>query len=266
MPLPTPQKPAKKADPSPAASTQPAGAKEEPHPPQVDSFKIKGKLIKGKLRDLATLLRSISFLEIAPEKDILNVIYVESRDIDKNPYLFSIVKLKEDEVEVLYTIPSEIGPKKRRVDVVRYLLNILSLIDAYYSVENKALYQLVEDAIKELANSVTMDYTKLYTAYDSMKKEVADYKKKVDRLSEQSTALTSSNYELKTQNDDLRLRLQQLEGMSEETLRTKLQEWISEHSGSISIPDFAKNYKVSEGRVEEILNKLVSEGFIEVLQ
>ena len=54
--------------------------------------------------------------------------------------------------------------------------------------------------------------------------------------------------------------------MSEETLRTKLQEWISEHNGSISIPDFAKNYKVAEGRVEEILNKLVSEGFIEVIQ
>lgn len=268
MPLPLPQNIQKTGASAqkPVGQSSASGVKEETHPPQVDGFKIKGKLVKGKLKDLTSTLRSISFLEIAPEKDLLNIIYVESRDIDKNPYLFSIIKIKEDEIEVLYTIPPEIGPKKRRVDVVRYLLNIISLIESYYSVENKTLYQLVEDSIKELAGSVTMDYTKLYTAYDSMKKEAADFKKKIDRLSEQSQALTSQNYELKTQNDELRLRLKQLEGMSEETLKVKLQEWISEHNGSISIPDFSKTNKVAEGRIEEMLNKLVSEGYIEVIQ
>jgi regulator of replication initiation timing len=268
MPLPMQKDKPKAGAPAPgqASPQQPAGLKEETHQPQVDGFKLKGKLVKGKLKDLAALLRSISFLEIAPEKDLLNVIYVESRDIDKNPYLFSIVKVKEDEVEVLYTIPPEIGPKKRRVDVIRYLLNIISLLDGYYEVENKTLYQLVEDSIKELAGSVTMDYTKLYTAYDSMKKEVADFKKKVDRMTEQNQALTSQNYELKTQNDDLRLRLKSLEGLSEDALKVKLQEWISEHNGAISITDFAKTYKVSDARVEESLNKLVSEGYIEVIQ
>jgi regulator of replication initiation timing len=274
MPLPQKSNPGTGADPaagkaagSPAAGASPSGSvKEEAHPPQVDGFKLKGALVQGKLKDLASVLRSISFLEIAPEKDALNVIYVESRDIDKNPYLFSIVKLKEDGVEVLYTIPPEIGPKKRKVDVVRYLLNIISLLDGYYKVEDKTLYQLVENSIGELAGSVTMDYTKLYTAYDSMKKEIADHKKKIDRLTEQNQALTSQNYELKTQNDDLRLRLGQLEGMSEGVLRVKLQEWISEHNGSISITDFAKTYKVAEGRIEEMLNKLVSEGYIDVIQ
>lgn len=232
----------------------------------MDAFKIKGKMLKGKPKDLAAILRSISFLEIAPEKDVLNVIYVESRDIDKNPYLFSIVKIKEDEVEVLYTIPPEIGPKKRRVDVIRYLLNILSLTESYYQVDNKTLYQLVEDSIKELAGSVTMDYTKLYTAYDSLKKEVDDYRKKVERLTEQSQALTSQNYELKTQNDEFRLRVQQLEGLSDDALKAKLQEWVSEHSGSLSITEFAKVFKVSEARVEEMLNKLVNEGYLEVVQ
>jgi Asp-tRNA(Asn)/Glu-tRNA(Gln) amidotransferase C subunit len=48
-----------------------AAAKEEAHPPQVDGFKLKGKLMKGRLKDLTSLLRSISFLEIAPEKDAL---------------------------------------------------------------------------------------------------------------------------------------------------------------------------------------------------
>jgi regulator of replication initiation timing len=248
--------------PSPGASS----AKEEVHPPQVDGFKIKGKVIRGKLKDLAIVLRSISFLEIAPEKDLLNVIYVESRDIDKNPYLFSIVKVKEDELEVLYTIPPEIGPKKRRVDVIRYLLNILSLIESYYQVDNKTIYQLIENSIKELAGSVTMDYNKLYTSYDSLKKEVDDLKKKVERLNEQNQALTSQNYELKTQNDEMRLRVQQLEGLSDDALKTKLQEWIADHSGAIIISEFAKLHKISDARVEEMLNKLVGEGYLEVVQ
>jgi len=273
MPLPSPSPQGKKGPAVPGTAASAAApayaaqpAKEEIHPPQVDGFKIKGRLVKGKLKDLATILRSISFLELAPEKDVLNVIYVESRDIDKNPYLFSIVKIKEDELEVMYTIPSEISPKKRRVDVIRYLLNILSLIESSYSVDNKTVYQLIENAIKELAGSVTMEYNKLYTSYDSLKKEVDDLKKKVDRLSEQNQALTSQNYELKTHNDEMRLRVQQLEGLSDDALKAKLQEWVSEHSGTMNITEFTKVYKVSDARVEEMLNKLVSEGYLDVVQ
>ena len=245
-----------------------AGPKEqeETHPPQVDGFKIKGKLLKGKIKDLASILRSISFLEIAPEKDALNVIYVESRDIDKNPYLFSIAKIKEDEVEVTYTIPTEISPRKRRVDVIRYLLNIFSLIEASYKVENKTLYQLIESAISDLSDSVTMEYTKLYTKYDSLKKDANDLKKKVERLTEQNQALSTSNYELKSANDDLTLRVKELEGLSESALKSKLQEWISEHNGAINVIEFCKLYKVSEARVEDTLNRLVNEGYIEVVR
>ncbi len=240
--------------------------KAEFHPPQVDGFKVKGRFIKGKPKDLAVTLRSISFLEVAPEKDLINVIYVESRDINKNPYLFSVVKIKDDEVEVLYTIPPEISPKKRRMDVIRYLLNILSLVDGSFIVDNKTIYQLMENAVKDLTGSVTMDYTKLYTTYDSLNKEVADYKKKLDRLNEQTQALSTQNYELKTQNDDLKLRVQQLEGLSDDALKAKLQEWISEHNGEINISEFSKLYKVAESRIEDMLNRMVNEGYLEVVQ
>jgi regulator of replication initiation timing len=265
MALPQPQKIAAQQKPAAPRQVAAESGKEAAHPPQVDGFKLKGKLT-GSLKDITNLLRSISFLEVAPEKDMVNVIYVESRDINKSPYLFSIVKMKEDEVEVVYSIPPEIGPKKRRVDVASYLLNILSLVESAYEVDNKTLYQLVENSITDLAGSVTMDYSKLYTAYDSLKKEVDDYRKKVDRLNDQTQALTTKNYELKTQNDDLRLRVQELEALSDDALRAKLQEWISEHNGSIVVPEFTRLYKVSDARVEEMLNKLVSEGYLEVMQ
>ncbi len=254
--------------PKPASSQRPvqqtAAGSVTTHPPQVDGFKIKGSF-KGTVKDISNVLRSISFLEIAPEKNLVNVVYVESRDISKNPYLFSIVKIKEDELEVLYSIPPEISPKKRRVDVISYLLNILSLIDVFYSIDNKAVFQLLETAVKDLTGSITMDYTKLYTSYDTMKKDVDDYKKKVERLNEQNQALTSKNYELKTQNDEIKLRLAELENLSDESLRVKLQEWITEHNGAINITEFSKLHKVAEGRAEEMLNRLVSEGYLETM-
>ena len=232
--------------------------------PTVDGFKFKGKA-KGTMQDIAALLRTISFLEVAQEKSAVNVVYVESRDINKNPYLFSIVKIKKDEIEVLYSIPSTISPRKRRIDVLRYLLNILSVIDKEYAVENKVMYQLVEDAVKEITDSVTMDYSKLYTAYDSLKKEEVDLRKKTERLEDQAEALTNQNYELKSENDELKLRLGELEKVSDDTLRTKIQEWIVEHNGSINVSEFSKVYKVTETRVEEVLNRLVNDGYLEVV-
>lgn len=233
--------------------------------PKVDGFKIKTKL-KGSFKDVSELLRTISFLEIAAEKDAVNVVYVESRDIKKNPYLFSILKIKKNEMEVLYTIPPEIAPRKRKLDVIRYLLNILSLIDEAYSVDTKIVYQLLETAVKDLLDSVTMDYSKLYTTYDSQKKEVDDLKKKVDRLTDQNEALLTQNYELKSASDEMKLRVKDLEGLSDDVLKAKLQEWVLEHDGVINILEFTKIHKVAESRVERMLNKLVAEGYLEVIR
>jgi regulator of replication initiation timing len=232
--------------------------------PTIDGFKLKGKL-RGSLDNIVNLLRTITFIELAQEKSAVNVAYVESRDINKSPYLFSIVKIKPDELEVTYSVTPEISPTKRRMDVIRYLLNIGSLIADEYEVDNKVLYQLIEDAVKKITESVTMDYSRLYTEYDAIKKEVGDLKKKTEHLVEQNDALMNQNYELKSENDEIKLRVKQFETMSDETLRTKIQEWIAEHNGAINIPEFSKIYKVNETKVEQLLNQLVSEGYIETV-
>lgn len=233
--------------------------------PKADGFKLGGKL-KGSLKSIAATLRNITFLEVAQEKDAINVAYVENRDINNSPYLFSITRIEKDSIDVRYSIPPAVSPTKRRVDVIRYLLNILSLVDEDYAVENRVLFQLLEGAVKELSGSVTMEYSKLYTSYDSLKKEVDDLKKKVERLKDQNAALTTQNYEMKGMNDELKLRIADLEVLSDEALKSKLQEWILEHNGAINLSEFTKVYKVSDARVEHMLNKLVSEGYLEVVQ
>jgi hypothetical protein len=232
--------------------------------PQVDGFKVIAKLT-GNFSEVASALRSISFLQVAPEKSSVNVAYIESRDINKNPYLFSIVKFRESEIEVSYSIPSEIGPRKRKLDMLSHFLNLLTLVEKNYSIDNRSILQLVESTVKEISGSVTMEYNKLFTSYDSAKKDLEDYKLKIENLTEQNQLLSSQNYELRSVNDELTLRVNQLESLPEDSLKSKLQQWVLEHNGTINVSEFSRIYKVPETRVEEVLNKLLSEGYLALL-
>lgn len=255
MPTPQPQPGVQKPS---AASQQVAAA------PSVDGFKIKGSL-KGTMKDLIGILRTVSFLEVAPEKDAVNAVYVESRDINKAPYLFSILKIKEDGIELVYSVPPEVAPKKRRLDMIRYLLNILALMENYYKVDNKVIYMLIENAVKEITEAVTLEYSKLYTIYDTQKKDIEDLRRRLARVSEENQALATKNFELKNRNDEMLLRLNELESYSDDTLKIKIQEWVAEHNGEINIAEFSKTFKVNETRVEQMLNRLVSEGYLETV-
>jgi len=239
--------------------------KEEKKPePTVDGFKLSGKLV-GNMKELAGTLRTISFLEVAQEKEAVNAAYVESRDIKKDPYLFSILKITKDSIDVIYSIPPGIGPRKRRLDIIRYLLNILSVIEPIFKVDNKIVYQLMENSVKDVSDSVSLDYSKLYTEYDTLKKEVRDLRLRVSRFREENEALRNKNYELKSKNDEAILQLRKLETLSDSALKAKLQEWISEHNGEIDVTEFAKMYKVPDKKVEDALNDLVSSGYLSVI-
>jgi len=87
--------------------------------------------------------------------------------------------------------------------------------------------------------------------------------KKLRDANEGNMSLSKENFELKSKNDELTLKLRSLETFSDSVLALKLQEWLSEHKGEINIADFSKVYNVPENRVEQMLNKLVTEGYIE---
>jgi uncharacterized membrane protein len=233
--------------------------------PRVDGFKVFAKL-KGTLKDAEAKLRTLSFVEVLGEKDHVSATYVESRDIEKNPYTFALFKFGADSIEVLYSIPPNVAPKKRKLDMVRYFLNMLTTLGQVYSVEPTAVYQLLDAALKELNDFVSTDYNRLYTNYDNLKKDYEDVSRRYTRLQKESEDIKQQSYELKTRSDELAVRLKQLETMSDETMREKLQEWLSEHGGEVNVGEFSKVYKVPETKVEEMLNTLVKEGYIEALQ
>ncbi len=239
------------------ATQKEAGAEK----PLIDGFKINGQL-KGKLEIIAKTLAAVSFLEVAPESDAINVAYVESRDISNKPYLFSLIKIEKDEISVIYSIPRTIAPNKRKLDVIRQFLNILGLIESNYYIDNKSIYNLIEVSLKEVEKLIDKNAAKLYIDYDVLKKENEIMKRKITMLEQESERLKTINYELKSSNDEFTIKLNKYESISDEALRVKLQEWIKDHDGKINIPDFCSVHKTSESKVEEILNELVTGGYL----
>ncbi len=234
-------------------------------PPKVDGFRLEGKLT-GKIDGLADSLRGVSFLKVAKEKSAVSASYVESRDINKNPYTFTVVKFDKGGVDVVYTIPPSAAPTRRRMDVLKYFLNLLTLTSDYYEVDPKLVLQLLEQTVKEIEDYATGDYKQLYASYDSMKRDVETMRRNYTVLKKQVASLSRENYDLKNENDELKLKLESLQGMSDSVLKTKIQEWVVDHGGEINIPDFSRVYKVPGARVEQVLDELVKGGFLELIQ
>ncbi len=230
--------------------------------PSVSGFRISAKRIRG-VKDLATHFAELSFAEMTSDGDTLSVLNVESRDLRKDPALFSIIRFKPDCIECTYTCLANMSPKKRRLEALKYYLNMLTIAEDCYEVSTKQLYQILESAISDMGEYVSLDYEKLFSLYDNLKAESSSMQKKVKDFAESNSQLSKENYELKNRNDELVLRLKSLETLSDSVLTLKIQEWLSEHRGEINIADFAKVYNVSEMRVEQMLNKMVTEGFLE---
>jgi len=233
-----------------------------PTSPSVSGFRISARRTKMP-QEISQRLSELSFLDMSTDKDALLVLNVESRDIQKNPFLFSLVSFLPNSIEVKYTCMPNTSPKRRRIEVLRHFLNLLTITEDCYAVKMQDIYQLLEAAVSDMTEYSSVEYDRLFGMYDSQKSEFASMQKKLRDANEGSASLSKENFELKSRNDELTLKLRSLETFSDPVLSLKIQEWLSEHKGEINISDFSKVYNVPENRVEQMLNKLVTEGYIE---
>ncbi len=233
--------------------------------PQVKGLRIPARRT-GSSASLLQSLSSLSFLRLvqdSAEPDTILALNVESRDIQKNPYLFSITYFRPQSIDVMYTLLPGTSPKTRRLDMLKYALNLLTLTVNEYALSMPYLYQLLESAMADLHEYVAADYDKLFSTYDALSSQSAALNKKVKELTDANEALAKDNYDLKGRLDELVLRVQSVERYSDSVLAVKIQEWLSEHNGEINLTEFCSVHAVSEARVEQVLNSLVSEGYLE---
>jgi len=228
-----------------------------------DGFKV-GARRKATISQLLQTLAPLTFVEVAQELDVLALINVQSRDIQKNPYLFSLVKLGPNDIEISYTIAQNTSPSKRRLEILRYFINLISLIDDLYDIDHVQLLQVVESSLKDMTEYVSASYDQVYALYDALKSEHALLKKKLASAEASNERLSLENLELKSRLDALTLRVRELETMSDDVLMLKMQDWLGEHRNEINLSEFSKVHRVHEQRVEEVLNRMVQAGYLKL--
>jgi cell shape-determining protein MreC len=150
----------------------------------------------------------------------------------------------------------------RKLHVIKVLLSILSLVSDVYQVKESEFFQYVDSAIDDVLNSLSQSYSSLFNNYDSLFNDYRELNRLNLELSASNKQLAVQAQQLSKENKELRDKLKQLEAYSDESLMVMVEDWLEAHDNAIDINEFANNYKLSPTRVEQILNKMVSLGYI----
>lgn len=231
--------------------------------PKTDSLEIKASL-SGSFDEILSRLSSLQLFSIDKSQTGLRLLRVESRDIQKRPFLFLIMNLQKDRVSIDYTIALDSSPKLRKLFVLKVLLNVLSLISDLYTVDSTELFQYLDSAIDDVINSISQGYSTLFNKYDSLFNEDREIRRLNIELAASNKNLTVQAAQLSEENKQFKDRLTALESYSDNALMVMIQDWLESHDDTIDVNEFAKNYKMTPTRVEQMLNRMVSLGYIEL--
>jgi hypothetical protein len=192
---------------SSAQGVTPAGAAGETVlEPLVEGFRIEARRIKD-VDDIISALSPLQFLNIIKTQNSVVLVNVERRDIRKEPYLFSIIYLNPSSLEVVYSYVPDISPKKRRLEIVRYLLNVTTLLENVYFINHVQLYQVIDSILSRLFEYTASTYDEIFSRYDALKEEVERLRKVVKELQEANEKLSKANMNYKDNENDLLLRI-----------------------------------------------------------
>jgi uncharacterized membrane protein len=230
--------------------------------PIIEELFIPGKATAG----YDKILSRLSTLELFYVKESENgvvLLRVESRDIQKRPFLFFIIELGDNGIRLQYSIARDASLKMRRLYVIKMLVSVLALIPDAYSPSSAELFQHIDSAIDDLIGSIPPTYSALYNSYDSLYNEYKEIRRLNIELTASNKNLTVQAMQLSEENKELKERLKELETYTEESLMVKVQDWIESHGNTIDLEEFSKALHVPTPRIEQILNKMVSMGYIE---
>ncbi len=248
-----------------AAPQAPAGAQGAPYEivPKVEEVSFPGRLT-GTLEEIKAKMATIPFYATKLGAGELTIVRVESRNIHKKPFLFYIITIRQDGLTLSYSIAPDTSDKMRRAYVLKETAGVLSVIAELFSVDEMKFYQYIDSVIDNVLGSLSQNANILFNKYDSLLNEYRELKKLAVELSTANRNLTIQTAQLSDQNKSLDAQLKALQTYSDESLMAMIEDWIQVHGSSIDVNEFATTYKILPPRVEQVLDKMVSLGYIEV--
>ncbi len=231
--------------------------------PRVESVEFPGRL-NVSVDDLAQKISSIPFYSAQKSEGALEVARIESRNVHKMPFLFYIIRIGPAFMQVTYSIAPGSSDRLRRADVIRNVASFLAIIGDGFEVDTGKFLQYVDSSLTNLIGGLSQSYSTLFNKYDALLNEYVEGRKLLQEFESSNRNLTIQTSQLNEDNKALTQQLKSLQTYSDESLMAMIQDWLDVHNSSIDVGEFAKAYKVTEPRVEQILDRMVSMGYIEL--
>ena len=163
-----------------------------------------------------------------------------------------------------YTVAPDTSEKMRRLRVIGMLLNVLSLINDQYTIETREFFQSLDSSLDSALDSMEQE---LQRALQQVRLPL----QRVPRHKEDERGARGREPHQHLPDG----AAHQGEGVSSgrmtgwRSTRTTpsmgmVQDWLKSHDSTIDVDEFAALYKVTPTRVEQILNRMVSLGYIDV--
>lgn len=238
-------------------------AEEELLEPKIEEIQFPGSLVS----DFATIknkLAQIPFYSFNQTPEELDIVHVESRNVKKEPFLFYITKLKKDSLTLTYSIVPNTSDRMRRATVLKNLAGILAMLNDDFKIDTQKFFQYIDSVISDLLSGLNDNYSTLFNKYDALLAEFSELRKLATELSNANRNLTLQAAQLSEENSRLEKELKALQTYSDESLMAMIEDWLESHDSTIDIEEFAKTYRVPEPRVEQILDKMVGLGYLEL--
>ncbi len=231
--------------------------------PKIEQVEFAGKLT-GTFEDIKGKVSQMQFYSLQEGEGKLDIVRVENVNIRKKPFLFYIITLKPDALTLTYSIIPGSSDRLRRAVVIKNLASILSVVADAYHIEEAKFLQYIDSTLDNLVGGLSQEYSALFNKYDSVLGEYTELKKLSGELGIANRNLTIQTGQLSEENKSLTEQLRSLQTYSDEALMAMVQDWIEVHSSSIDVGEFSNTYKVPEPRIEQILDKMVSMGYLEL--
>jgi hypothetical protein len=231
--------------------------------PKVDSIAIGASLL-GSFEAMSSRLSQLQIFTMKASPDSLVLLRIESRDMQKRPFLFFVFTFERDRITIDYTAAQDSSMKLRKLYVLRNLLSILSMVLDVYQPNPVELFQQLSSSVDDVLGTMSQSYSALVNSYDSIFNEYRELKRLSTQLESSNKSLTAQVTQISSENDELKKRLKELESYSDESLMSMIEDWIEAHENTIDVDEFSKNYKIVAPRVEQMLNRMVSLGYIEL--
>ncbi len=226
----------------------------------IEKITIMGKR-KKQLKTLAVLLGDVGFNYLEYEKNRLIVGHM-CEDLHGNLCNDYTILFDEKSIEFSYAIKEKESTLSKKLEVLPLFFNVLILSKSHYEVDPTPLFKLVIDLLEDLKGSLNKETVDVVGELNELKEKYAVLLKKYEEIVRASEENARLLLEAEQRYHELSARIQQLEALSDETLKEELYEWIKVHGGAIDISEFAKAYSLPYTRVEEGLEMLMREGYI----